>query len=286
MKILVDKNNILVIENPNIPETKEYCHNVSGYEFCDFDKWIIAYHKNKFKIINLKDLWDKMWVIMVWKKDEELMDLKLDTKSVESALKMFEWFDEETGEKYYFLYKFKEWSLDGLNENLNKLGIKTRLEKTEKWICCNYSQEELEYNPASFLFGLTLVYGDFIIKNGDLKSIKIQLPLFWKYKENVDILNEVIATLSDNGIFVKKYIQQTNDGVVYQITSSDYELLEIFARFYESIEKWLKISKYNDIQNIKQELVKFIKTNKEIPSEWKEEALKEIENGEIKILVK
>jgi len=38
MKILVDKNNILVIENPNIPETKEYCHNVSGYEFCDFDK--------------------------------------------------------------------------------------------------------------------------------------------------------------------------------------------------------------------------------------------------------
>ena len=286
MKLSIDKNNLLVVENKNIPQNKEYCHNVSGFDFCDFDKWLIVYHKKQFKIINLKDLWEKMWVIMVWKKDEELINLKLNKKSVESALKLFEWFDEETWEKYYFLYKFKEWWLESLNKKLDKLWIKTKLKKTDKWICCDYLQEYLEYNPASFLFGLTLVYGNFVIKNWDFKSIKIQLPLFWKYQENTEIIDEVIATLSDNGIFVKKYIQKTNDGIVCQITSSDYELLEIFARFYESIEKWLKISKYNDTQNIKQELVKFIKTNSEIPNKWKEEVLKEIENGVIKILVK
>lgn len=286
MKILVDKNNLLAIENKKIPQNKEYCHNVSGYEFCDFDKWLIIYHKKQFKIIHLKDLGEKMWVIMVGEKDEELKELELDLNSVESALKLFEWFDEETGEKYYFLYKFKESDLGLLNENLEKLGIKIGVKKTDKWICCDYSEEELEYNPASFLFGLTLIYGDFMIKNWDLKSIKIQLPLFGKYQENTEILDEVIATLSDNWIFVKKSIQETNDGIVYQITSSDYELLQIFARFYEAIEKWLEISKYTDTQKIKEELVEFIKINSEIPSEWKEEVISSIENWEIKILAK
>ncbi len=286
MKLSIDKNNLLVIENENILKTKEYCHNVSWYEFCDFDKLLIVYHKKQFKIINLKDLGDKMWVIMIWEKDEELNNLELDLKSVESALKLFEGFDEETGNKYYFLYKFKESELEILNKNLSKLGVKTEAKKTEKWICCDYLEEELEYNPASFLFGLTLVYWDFVIKNGDLRAIKIQLPLFGKYKENVDILDETIATLSDNWIFVKKNIQKTNDGIVYQITSSDFELLRIFASFYQAIEKWLKISKYDDTQKIKDELVEFLKTNPEIPNEWREEMINEIEKWEIKLLIK
>ena len=40
MEILVDENNILSIENPNIPKNKEYYYNVSGYTFSDFDKCI------------------------------------------------------------------------------------------------------------------------------------------------------------------------------------------------------------------------------------------------------
>jgi hypothetical protein len=38
MKILVDDNNILSIENENIPQVKQYSYNVSGYSFSDFDK--------------------------------------------------------------------------------------------------------------------------------------------------------------------------------------------------------------------------------------------------------
>ena len=71
MKILIDDNNILSIENPNIPQTKEYSYDVSGYSFSDFDKGIIVYHKKQFKIINLKDLWDKMWIILVLQEEED-----------------------------------------------------------------------------------------------------------------------------------------------------------------------------------------------------------------------
>jgi hypothetical protein len=38
MKLSIDQNNLLVIENPNIPQTKEYNYNVGGYEFSGFDR--------------------------------------------------------------------------------------------------------------------------------------------------------------------------------------------------------------------------------------------------------
>jgi hypothetical protein len=60
--------------------------------------------------------------------------------------------------------------------------------------------------------------------------------------------------------------------------------LQHFARFYEPIEKWLKISKYDDVLNVKKELIEFIKTNPEIPNEWRDDVLKTLENGMIKIM--
>lgn len=286
MKILVDDNNILAIENPNIPQTKQYSYNVSGYSFSDFDKWIIVYHKKQFKIINLKDLWDKMWVILVWEHDDEYDEMKLDLESMESALKIFDWFDENTGEKYYFLYKFGESKMNELQEKLSILWSKIQLEKTEKWICLPLIDEELVYNPISFFFGLVLVYGNMQIKDWDLKAIKVQIPLFGKYIEKQDIIDETLAVLAENGLYVNKNIQRTDDGIIYELTSSDYELLQHFARFYEPIEKWLEISKYNDVLNVKKELIEYIKTNPEIPSEGKDEVLKSLENWMIKIMVK
>lgn len=286
MKILVDKNNLLTIENPKIPKSKKYCYNLGGYEFCDFDKWIIVSHKKQFKIIHLKDLGDKMWVIMVWKKDEEIDDIELVLESVDNALKLFNWFDEDSWEKYYFLNKFNENKLNELNFKLKKLWSNIVVNKTKKGICIENKDDELIYDPISFLFWLWLVYGDLNIKNKDLKSIKIQIPLFWSFQENEGIIDESINTLIDNNIFLKKNIQKTNDGIVYQITSSDFELLEIFAKLYQPIEKWIQISKVSELEKIKNELLEFIKNSSEIPSEWKAETLKEIENGMIKILIK
>lgn len=56
MKIEIDKNHLLTIFNENIPATKEYTYNVSGYIFSDYDKGIIVLHKKERKIINLKNL--------------------------------------------------------------------------------------------------------------------------------------------------------------------------------------------------------------------------------------
>ena len=286
MKLAIDQNNLLVIENPNIPQTKEYNYNVGGYEFSSFDKWVIVYHKKQFRLINLKDLWEKMWVIMVWGSNEETGKTKLDINSMNNALKIFEWFDEETWDKYNFLYKFAENKLEYLNKKLSLLWSKIKLKKTSKWICCPMDNEDGENEAMSFLFGLALVYGNIDIKNWNLKSIKIQVPLFGTYREKSELLDMIVEHISGENIFLKTSVQETNDGIVYQITSSDFELLQIFARFYEPIEKWLEISKHTDTLKIKEELMEFLNTNTEIPSEWKSEILNEIENWMIKILVK
>ena len=286
MKICIDDNNILVIENENIPQVKKYSYNVSWYTFSDFDKWIIVYHKKQFKIINLKDLWDKMWIILVWEHDDEYDDMELDLESMESALKLFDWFDENTGDKYYFLYKYGENKMNELQERLKKLGSKVELKKTEKWICLPRTDEELVYNPISFLFGLVLIYGNLQIKDWDLKAIKVQIQLFGKYMEDQDILDEIVSVLAENGLYVNKNIQRNDDWIIYELTSSDYEILQHFARFYEPIEKWLKISKYDDVYEVKKTLIEFIQNNPEIPSEWKDEVLATLSDWMIKIMEK
>jgi hypothetical protein len=40
---------------------------------------------------------------------------------VENALKLFNGFDEDTGEKYYFLHKFNENKLKNINQKLKSL---------------------------------------------------------------------------------------------------------------------------------------------------------------------
>jgi hypothetical protein len=116
--------------------------------------------------------------------------------------------------------------------------------------------------------------------------VKAQIHLFGQYTDSTEIIDEAIKVLAENWLFIKKNIQNMWDGIVYELTSSDYELLQHFARFYEPIEKWLKISKYDEVENVKNNLIEFIKTNPEIPSEWRDEVLDKLENWMIKIMEK
>jgi hypothetical protein len=68
----------------------------------------------------------------------------------------------------------------------------------------------------------------------------------------------------------------TNTGVVYQISSNDWELLEIFAKWWEPIEKFQQISKREFTLEMKKVLLDFLQTSLEIPSEGKEEVIKKI----------
>ena len=62
------------------------------------------------------------------------------------------------------------------------------------------------------------------------------------------------------------------------MSTTDYEVLEIFAKWYEAIEKIEKISKRDFTQEMKAKLLDFLKNDSQIPEDGKSDIISEIEN--------
>ena len=70
------------------------------------------------------------------------------------------------------------------------------------------------------------------------------------------------------------------DKHTYEITSNDYELLEIFAKLYLPVENFSQITKREQIQ----EALKALRTF--LDNEWEDEQIKKISNSCVKLLQK
>lgn len=286
MNIQIDKNNLLTIFNENILQTKKYTYSAGGYTFSDFDTGIIVLHKKEWKLINLKNLGDNMSV--VYTAPREGIETIFDKNSFTNGLCLFDSFDENTGEKYYFIPKFAEKEIEVTNKKLEQLGISAKIEKSEKWCLIIWNLEPKEYSGKyfSFLFALTLLYGRLDIKNNELITIKVHIPLFWqflKYEENFDTMKKQLA---EEGIFISTSIQKTNDGIIYQISCNDYEILKNVANYTKGIEKIDKIPKHDLTLEYKNQLIEFIQTNPEIPQDGKSEVIKQLQKWTVKLLTK
>lgn len=116
------------------------------------------------------------------------------------------------------------------------------------------------------------------IKKPELLGVKIQVPLFGQYLRYQEQFDGMIEILQHAGIFVKTDVLDTNNGVVYQISTTDYELLEVFAKWYESIEKIEKISKRDFTAEMKAKLLVFLAEDTQIPQDGKEDVTVIIES--------
>ena len=287
MKIQKDKNDLLTIFNENIPQTKEYAYNAGGYAFSDFDRWIIVLHKKERKIVNLKNLGDNMSV--VYMKDKKISS-KDDKGGMNEAMRLFQWFDESAGKKYYFIPGLGDAQQQEKNILLKKLWTKYTIQKTAKGMMIEWMEWENKIQSSEeilgYLFGLFIMYGKFDAKKWELAAVKIQIPLFGQYLAHQEILDKMIKTLQQAWIFLKADKLPNKNGIVYQISSNDYELLEIFAHRYEPVEKFGKITKREFTEEMKARLIEFISTNTEIPTDGKAEVLKQLKGWTIKLLTK
>ena len=286
MRILVDNNNLLCIENPNIPQLKEYRFSVYGYLFSSFDKWMIVLHKKDIKIVNLKNLGDGMNVIHI---NSSKNSGSFVGEDFQKAFSLFSSFDEVTWDNYYFLPNISLKEKDHINSILNSLKAGFSLTQTAKWICVDWKVKTFDSSVnsiLSFLFGLFVIYGKWDKKWSEVLSLKIQIPLMGQYLKYQELLNLLVAKLQDIWIFLKADALPTNTWVVYQISSNDWELLEIFAKWWEPIEKFQQISKRDFTLEMKKALLDFLQTSNEIPSEWKQEVIKKISDWVVKFLVK
>lgn len=265
MKLIIDQNGFLCIEHPEIPQVKQYTYQVSGYQFSDRDKGIVVLHKKDFKIINLKHIGD--WMNLIYVKNIECWLLNLNMNFVSQAYGLFSWFDEVNWEQKYF------WP--------NARGNLDFVTPTQ----CVWNFSSLE-DKLSFLYWMTLLYGKFESKKGELFSIKIQIPLFWQYLKYQENFDSILLELQKKSIFLKKDLVETNNGIIYQISSNDWELLDVFAKWYETIEKFQKISKKIFTEEMKDKLVAFLLSDVGIPEDGKQEVLDKIQSWFIKFLMK
>ena len=79
--------------------------------------------------------------------------------------------------------------------------------------------------------------------------------------------------MQDHALFMKADKLETSNGIVYQISCTDYEVLELFAKWYETVEKFEKITKRDFTEETKKSLLEFVKNDTQIPQEGKNEVL-------------
>lgn len=278
--IYIDKNNLLCASE-EISKDKNYNIKLNGTNFESFDKKIFVRHKKNIKIINLKDLWDKMEVFYIKNKPEET--LWLDKEIFIQGSRLFNGFNEDTGEKYFFFYKYSEQDMKKVENILKKININLSLKKENYWIIIqNNKNNELSFpnnkkEILSFLFGLAIFYGNIDISKKILKNIKINLPLWGQFSHYEESLDSIKNDLSQQGLFISTKIQKNWDISTYQITISDYEILEIMWTRYKNIEKISEINKHTQNKKAIEKLEEFINNETEFET---------IKNKEIKLLTK
>ncbi|PID34835.1 MAG: hypothetical protein CR971_01195 [candidate division SR1 bacterium] len=242
---------------------KTYQHTLSGTIFSHENFQLPVVHKRTIKSINWKDLGDKMQVFIKIPDRETYHSCKsknLDQQSFNYAFDLFQSFDEETGEKYSFLYKIKSDKIKKLTPLLEAQHIKLT-NKQHIFIKKDpQTTPPKDLDMLSFLFGLFVIYGNFQTKANTILGAKIFIPLFGAYTQLEDFLNQHLNNLTDQYYFISKHLQETNDGNILQLSITDHELLQIFATWYERVEKFTEITKLNEVEKAKALLLVYCET--------------------------
>ncbi|MDD2537392.1 MAG: hypothetical protein PHU61_02785 [Candidatus Absconditabacteria bacterium] len=246
MHISIDEQNLLCCEDSSLHTGKRYQQFFQGFSFQSENKHLFVSHKKTIKLLDLKDLGSGMGVFFCLKRDV-LSEIPLSLAAVQLAAQIFDAWDEEEGKKYYFLPYFPTKEVEEKSQIFTQLKLNISLRKDTKGVLLETEEQEVELESIqeklSFLFGLTLLWGKFEAKGAQLNAIKFHIPLFGQYLKIQEQLENILEDLQAEGIFLQSSSNNAGGKISYQITSNDYELLEIFAEWYKEIENFSQITK-------------------------------------------
>jgi quinol monooxygenase YgiN len=212
----------------------------------------------------------------------------LDKKAFAAAGQLFEARDEEIGESYFFLPYLSHKEVESKNRILQRLEIGMELVPSSKGVLWQHAEKETSdlqgrEEILSFLFGLVMLFGKIESKGVQCNSIKIHLPLFGQYLQIAETLENLLQQLQKEGIFLQSSTNEHQGQISYQITSNDWELLELFAEWYKDIEKLTKITKKEFVSEAVQQLEAFLQQQQ---IEQAEEIQELLRKSTVKVLVK
>ena len=133
-----DDNHLLTIEHPNLSTTKDYAVSFPSYIIKSKDKGILIFNKRQWKILHLKEISE--WMQVCYLQENPIENYKINKWMIVNALAIFQWFNEETWEKYYYLPFFSKW-IDELQQIINKnFGFDVMINQLRIILCPNSSE--------------------------------------------------------------------------------------------------------------------------------------------------
>ncbi len=268
---------------------KTYRHNFQWYNFEEENCIFYIWHKKEIKMIESKNLWSTMNVFYIKDWFLNIENLNENIKSwISTACQIFNAFDEENWWFYNFLPYFPTKTVEEKNKLLKKLWLNIELSNSPKWVLIKNNGlhskiiiEDLDTEwKIWFLFGLTVLYWKFESKWEKLSAIKIQLPLFGQFLSIWDQIKNIQKNLQNEWIFIQISENIQWDKHTYEITSNDYELLEIFAKLYLPVENFFQITKREQTQEAIEALKFFLE------KKWNKGLTETLKNSCVKLLQK
>ena len=277
----------LTKQDKQLDTGKTYRHNFQWYNFDEENCIFYVWHKKEIKLIESKNLWSTMNVFFIKDWCLEINGITDDIKNwIIAACQIFSAFDEKNWWTYNFLPYFPTKLVKEKNTLFQKLWLNIQLSNSPKWVLINVEWNKINIQDLNiqwriwFLFWLTLLYWKFENKWDKLSAIKIQLPLFGQFLSIWDEIKNIQKQLQSNWIFIQISENTQWDKCTYEITSNDYELLEIFSKLYLPVENFSQITKREQAQEAIEALKNFLS------DKWENELINKINNSCVKLLQK
>ncbi len=284
----IDKTWIICIS----PETwnKIYQLEFAGNFFALKDRKVLVFHKKQILTKNLKDVWQGMSVFFANTKKITLTKMP-DLDFFLLALTLFESFDENDGQKYCFLYKKNSQELKNIISIIDKIEKNHKIKyQYQNWISKIFTETKLNFQEFInnidnynlneilwFIRMLGIIYWKYQTKKIQdpnnfnklnqesfgktiISNIKIQIPLFWQYLSYQENFDTIFKYLFKNfWLFSHKSILNSNDWIIYQVSITDNQFLNLLTFFYKKINLNLE---YNNLSDKYFELInEFCKQN-------------------------
>ena len=290
MHLTFDQHHLLCVENPNIPQLKEYRFSLSGYQISSYDKAILAYHKRQRKLMNLKNLGEGMQVCYL--QDQPLPEYKLNISMLERTLAMFSWFNEETGETYRFLPFFSKDTEKLQKESSEMFWINCTISKESqgviiRWLTKRWEAPQSDEEILSFLFALIRMYGHLEHKDWQVFSAKAHIPLFSIRNNLEQLFAECFSRLQSLGLFATFGTIAQGRKTTFQFSTNDAELLRLFVQWWNEKKPDSHFSLENFEQKqleIKDQLLDFITSEECSWIQGKDAVLNQLKTHRLKFI--
>ena len=289
-KFWFDEHHLLVLDTLDEGYSKEYSLCLSWYQFLSKDKGVLVYNKRAWRIIHLKEISE--WMQACFLQERAIEGIEFNVSMIENVMALFQWFNEETWEKYHYL-PFYSKSVESLENDLkNSFWFSLKITKEVQWTFVRWIEKPYIFPDAlsdimSLIFWLVVVYWRFDEKNWEVSAIKAHIPLVWwtRIDEELEWCFRVLA--EKYWVFIAAQRVQNWAKRVYQFSSNDREVLKLFVGWMNTYfsEQNLKLDNYLKKQEeIKEQLVEYINNEENLNIEWKDVVLELLNKYDVKFI--